>query len=198
MTNPYATPESDLTAPAGNGAAPVYGGFWRRLAAAVIDGLCISPLIALQFFLMAHSRYGMAYSIVPMLAVPLLYNVYLVKRYGATPGKLAMKLRITMLDGSPVTGRAALVRYLPWVVFGALQSVGAALAALSMTDEAYATYGWAERSAQLELVQPLWATYAGHMMKAWTLAMVISLLATSKRRTLHDFLAGTVVVRKGA
>jgi len=198
MTNPYATPESDLTATASHDAAPVYGGFWRRLGAVMIDGLCLSPLFVLQFYLMAQSRSGMAYSIVPMLAVPLLYNVYLVRRYGATPGKLAMKLRITMLDGAPVTGRAALVRYLPWVVFGAVQSVGAALAALSMTDEAYASFGWMERSAQLEMVQPIWATYVGHAMKAWTLAMLISLLATSKRRTLHDFLAGTVVVRKAA
>ena len=196
MSNPYATPESDLTSASRADAAPVYGGFWRRLAATLIDGVCLSPLFLLQFFLMAQGRSGMAYSILPMLAVPLLYNVYLVKRYGGTPGKLALKLRITMLDGSPVTGQAALKRYLPWVVFGALQSVGMALVALSMTDEAYASLGWMERSAQLEMVQPLWATYVGHAMKVWMLAMLISLLATSKRRTLHDFIAGTVVVRK--
>ena len=197
MTNPYATPESDFTASDGASAdaAPVYGGFWRRLAALMIDGLCLAPLVALQFYLLAQGRYGQVYAILPMLAVPLLYNVYLVKRYGGTPGKLAMKMRITMLDGSPVTGQAAFMRYLPWVVFAAVQCAGTALAALSLTDEAYASYGVMERTVQLEAIQPAWATYMGHAMKAWTLALLISLLASSKRRTLHDFLAGTVVVR---
>lgn len=196
MTNPYATPESDLTTPVMQDAAPVYGGFWRRLAATMIDGLILAPLFILQFFLLAQSRSGMALSMIPMLAVPVLYNVYLVKRFGGTPGKLAMKMRITMLDGSPVTGAAAFKRYLPWVVFAVIQSVGTTLAAYSLSEETYASFGWMERSVQLEMVQPLWATYSGHLMKAWGLAMLISLLATSKRRTLHDFIAGTVVVRK--
>lgn len=196
MTNPYATPESDLTTPVMQDAAPVYGGFWRRFAAVMIDGLILAPLFMLQFYLMAQGRAGLVYSMLPMFVVPVLYNIYLVKRFGGTPGKLAMKLRIKMLDGSPVTGQAALLRYLPWVVFGAVQSVGTALAAYSLTEETYASFGWMERSVQLEMVQPLWTTYSGHLMKAWALAMLISLLATSKRRTLHDFIAGTVVVRK--
>jgi uncharacterized RDD family membrane protein YckC len=198
MSNPYATPESDLTSPAAQDAAPAYGGFWRRLAAALIDGVCMLPLVGLQFFLMAQGRLGMTYAIAPVVLVPFVYNVYLVKRYGGTLGKMAMKMRITMADGAPVTGQAALMRYLPWTVFAVLQCVGTALAALSIADETYASFGMMERNVQLELVQPLWATYVGHAMKAWTLAMIISLLATSKRRTLHDFLAGTVVVRKAA
>jgi uncharacterized RDD family membrane protein YckC len=198
MSNPYATPESDLTSPAAQDAAPIYGGFWRRVAAVLIDGVCMLPLVGLQFYLLAQGRFGMLYAIAPMVLIPLVYNVYLVKRYGATVGKMAMKMRITMADGSPVTGSAALMRYMPWTVFALLQCVGTALAALSMTDDAYATFGVMDRSVQLEMVQPVWATYAGHAMKAWSIAMVISLLATSKRRTLHDFLAGTVVVRKAA
>ena len=51
------------------------------------------------------------------ITIELLTAVYLIASYllwGATPGKLALGLRITRLDGSPLTIRAAVLRSVPF------------------------------------------------------------------------------------
>ena len=51
------------------------------------------------------------------------YHVYLVARFGGTPGKLALDIRIRMVDGSPVTLRAAVRRTAVTLALGAVSTV---------------------------------------------------------------------------
>jgi uncharacterized RDD family membrane protein YckC len=94
-----------------------------RLAAAIVDGIVfmaaslVSWMVSGQDFATAAANPYTPLSISMMAAVGLL-NLYLLHRYRATVGKLALKIRIVRADGSEAElWRIVFLRSLPqWVV----------------------------------------------------------------------------------
>lgn len=94
-----------------------YAGFWLRLVAYLIDLTVIltSALIVLAIF-------GF-YALIFWSPMPLVYYIYFERRFGATPGKLVLGMRIQMSNGDPLTPKAAGLRnfghWLSMMMFGA-------------------------------------------------------------------------------
>ncbi|WP_426343597.1 RDD family protein [Pseudoduganella sp. R-32] len=197
MTNPYQAPVANLDLPVqdGSNADPQVGGFWLRVAAKLLDFVIMLPLVGLTYWLSTISRSFYLSWIVPGIVTGLLYSVYLVRRYGGTPGKLVMKLRVQMKDGAPVSLTAALIREAPVMLLGAAINLGLGLSALSMDDATYLNYGFLARSEALMASGPGWLTAVNWSMQGWTWLGAIVMLLNSRRRAVHDFLAGTVVVK---
>jgi uncharacterized RDD family membrane protein YckC len=107
--------------------AVVYGGFWRRFAALLVDSTVVfymvSPLfyLILIAFLVPAFKPGLDRPAVPppaiamlplfvflvFLIAPLFYNVYFTAKGGSTPGKMLLGLRIVTASGGPIgSGRA--------------------------------------------------------------------------------------------
>jgi uncharacterized RDD family membrane protein YckC len=114
-----------------------YAGFWPRFAALLLDLLVMSPLIILVWWGQEHFRLFDVYYFLPGTLFGLWYGVYLVRRFGGTPGKRLMKLRIVKVGGESVTYREALLRYLPEWVMGIGTSLAGIVAVLSLTDAQY-------------------------------------------------------------
>lgn len=194
-TDPYAPPEShfpEKTLPAGQLA---YAGFWRRFGAYWIDAVVLAPLSVVSYFMGEQSRMFMAYFLLPSLILTLLFHVYLVVRYGGTPGKLLLKTRIAMVDGAPVTYKAALLRHLPLMVLSALLGICMVMATMQMTDQEYFSVGYMERSFKLVGAMPSWFWIVNVSLNVWVWGEFVTMLTNKKRRAIHDFLAGTVVLR---
>jgi uncharacterized RDD family membrane protein YckC len=138
-------PRAGIAVPFPPAAAPFsgvrYGGFWIRFLARLIDGtiLGIAGLI-LRLPLMIMLGIGMGQGnpatmmpalgavtgvlLLVNLAVGMAYEVYFVSTRGATPGKLALGLKIVRADGSPVLPGLALGRYLAHWVSGITLLIG--------------------------------------------------------------------------
>lgn len=195
--DPYAPPVSPM-----NGLTPSdiagsglrYSTFWARVGAALIDFIFILPLLAMNY-MFGDSQQFYLYSILPTQLIALFYYVFLVTKYGATPGKLVLGLRISMLDGSPVTVKAACLRYAMWWIFGMLSGIGMAMAATTVPAESLAL-DYMQRSVVMATEMPFWASAAGYATQGLGLLSIVVMLFNKQRRTLHDFLAGTVVVSK--
>lgn len=175
-----------------------YAGFWRRFGAYWIDVLIFVPMAVISYYLSETSRYFHLYAYVPGLLIGLLLHVYMVTRYGGTPGKLLLKIRIAMLDGTPITLNAAFVRYSVLFVLSALSSLALVIAALKMTDDVYFTLGYMARTKAMVELAPSWYQFITIAIQVWVWSEFISMLFNKKRRALHDFMAGTVVVRSAA
>ena len=65
-----------------------YAGFGPRLAANLLDFVIMIPLIALSFWGSSYFRLFEVYYFLPGIVFGLFFSVYLVRRYGGTPGKL--------------------------------------------------------------------------------------------------------------
>jgi len=92
-----------------------YGGFFKRLIAYLIDNL----IFVVPSFFVGNNEMA---QLVLYFGVGTLYFVWMNGMYGASLGKMVMKLKITKEDGSKIDYKDALLReiasYLSLVVFG--------------------------------------------------------------------------------
>jgi uncharacterized RDD family membrane protein YckC len=109
----------------------VYAGFWIRFVAALLDGIILfvaSVVVQLAFAPMLRSRrlevalmaLGAVYLI--DLAIGAAYEGVFVSRFGATPGKMALDLKVVRPDGGPISLGRAVGRYfakiVSWIILG--------------------------------------------------------------------------------
>jgi len=76
-----------------------YAGFLIRLIAAIIDGIIVG--IPLSFV----TRAGLIRYLIPTA-----YAVFMLGKYGATVGKMVMKIKVVKEDGSSLSYSDALIR----------------------------------------------------------------------------------------
>jgi len=175
-----------------------YAGFWYRLASLLLDAVVMMPLMTLSFWGSAQFRLFDVYYFIPGILFGLFYDVYLVRRFGGTPGKLLAGIRIRKLNGEPVGYREAFLRCLPEFILGTLTSIAVLIPVFHMTDTEYHSLSFVERTKRMTELEPSWYKPVQWIQNAWVWSELIVLLTNRKRRAIHDFIAGTVVVHAAA
>jgi len=171
-----------------------YAGFGKRFLAFLLDFIIVLPLAIIASPLMAKYRLFHLYAFLPNLVITFFFSIYLVKRFGGTPGKMIMGLKIVKLDGSPATYREAILRCAPDIIFWLITVSGIIFATLQMSDSEFLSLTPKDRHNRL-FEQP-WLRPVNIISYVWIFSEYIVLLTNEKRRALHDFLAGTVVIHK--
>jgi uncharacterized RDD family membrane protein YckC len=197
MDNPYAPPAAELDelADIGPDAPLQYAGFWRRFGAFWLDGLVFLPLTVITALLNAHFRMFSLYWYLPGLLIGIGFHYYLIVRYGGTPGKLLLGMKIAMCDGSPVTSEAAILRYVVLFVLSQLSAITLVIAALHMTDQEYLSLGFLARNQTLMSIAPFWYKPVTYLAQIWIWSEFVTMMFNKKRQAVHDLMARTVVIR---
>jgi uncharacterized RDD family membrane protein YckC len=110
-----------------------YAGFWIRFVAALLDWVILfvaGMVVQLPFARMLQSRsievelmaLGAVYLI--DMAIGATYEGLFVSRYGATPGKMALDLKVVRPDGGPISLGRAVGRYFAKIVSGIVLAIG--------------------------------------------------------------------------
>lgn len=158
--------------------------------------LVMSPLFLLILWGTERCRLFGLYYFIPNMLFGFFYSVYLVQRFGGTPGKRLMKIRITKVSGGMVTYREALLRYLPEWLMSMGYSVALIIPALHLTDAQYfAPPSIVERTQLLLSTTPSWYKLMQLASNIWIWSEFIVMLTNKERRAIHDFIAGTVVIK---
>jgi len=201
QTDPYAPPQSSLSGmtpaeiAARHSGARNYPALWRRGTAFLIDMIVMSPSVVFDYLFAGEARVFQLYNLILGQFLIVYFYVFFVVKMGATPGKLLLGLHITKEGGAPVTAKDAVLRYgVMWLITLA-SSVMMVMGAFSLTEEAYHAMEWSARLNAM-LAQVPGSKALNQLWLIWLVACAISLLASKQRRALHDFIAGTVVVRK--
>ena len=171
----------------------VYSGFWPRLLAHLVDTLVLAPLVALYFWSMS-SRAASFALLLPLSAAGPLYSVIMHARRGQTLGKVVARIQVTQVSGRPVSWREAILRDSVGIAFNVISTTALMLTLLQIPDSAWGS-GWVQMATQLQVNEPSWGRGANTAMQVWAWGELVVLLLNRKRRALHDFIAGTVVVR---
>jgi uncharacterized RDD family membrane protein YckC len=174
-----------------------YAGFWRRLGGLLIDGLVFLPISVTTTWASAQSRTAALVLLIPGLALGYGYHVYFHARWGQTLGKMAARVRVTAVDGSPIGFRQAFLRSAVDILLGGLYVAAYASALLQIPPAEYASLTWFEQSRQLGELEGPWQ-WLSWVQGVWTISEVVTLLFNRRRRALHDFIASTVVIRTRA
>jgi uncharacterized RDD family membrane protein YckC len=164
-----------------------YETFWLRLGAVYVDAIILVPLLIVSWLLLAHSTLTgirVAWFIVAQCAA-LVYQIVMHGLYGQTLGKMSCHVIVRDISERPLSMKQAVLRnifgialfplglwvYLPQVIHGA------SIAGFHRTP-------------------------AGRVLSwlgvGWTVIEVVTLLANEKRRAVHDYIAGSVVIRTEA
>jgi uncharacterized RDD family membrane protein YckC len=117
-----------------------YAGFGVRFGAKFVDGFIVGvPLLVLLFVSMGdfltpgadRSRVGMlqVFWQLGFYAVGAAYNIFFLGKYGATPGKMLLKLRVVTPEGGKVSYGRATGRYFAELLSGMICYVGYIMAA---------------------------------------------------------------------
>ena len=121
-----------------------YGGFWIRLVAYLIDAIIlgvVSGLVQLlvmgsflniprfepgenPFAVLGPMMAVMGTATLISLAINCAYETFFVAKYGATPGKMALSLKVVRPNGGPVDVGRAFARYFGKVLSGLILFIG--------------------------------------------------------------------------
>jgi uncharacterized RDD family membrane protein YckC len=111
-----------------------YAGFWIRFVAKFVDGLILAvPLVAIMFFVGLRAAGNPGSGVPDILGLvaqlgyyvlSMIYSIFFVGKYGATPGKMACKLRIVTATGEKVSYGRATGRFFAEVLSGLICYIG--------------------------------------------------------------------------
>ena len=170
-----------------------YSSFGRRLGAYLIDFLLLSPLFALQIWASGHSISMAILSAVLVSVAFIGYRVYCHAIWGQTVGKRVAKLRVVWLSGEAIGWRESWLRSSVEMLFTGLTLITQLIALATIPAAEFAGLDMAHRESNLQVYTPAWSGYVITLSGIWYFASLITLFVNDQRRTLHDFIAGTVV-----
>lgn len=173
----------------------VYAGFWIRVAAKLFDFIVLLPVTGLVFYINSISKSASIDVLIPNLLFGLAFEVVLVKIYGGTPGKLIMGLKIIQKNGDNVDWKASFYRY-SVEFFLAILGVYVMFLTLNLIDDStYASMGFLKRNQLMSTINPIPAKIQSWTDFIWYFSGAIVLISNARKRTTHDFIAGTVVIK---
>lgn len=162
--------------------------FTPRFWAGLVDGCVLWP-VSFLFWLIALLNGAprlAAFLLIVETLLYVIYTVYMHARFGQTIGKMTTKVRVVdcRSEGAITLGQAWLRDGIPAVV-----SIGWLGYEILNVMNGGVVGEWGtprnERLFQISIALPF----------LWFLLEVITMLTNDKRRALHDYIAGTVVIR---
>ncbi|HEV8245428.1 MAG TPA: RDD family protein, partial [Polyangiaceae bacterium] len=114
--------------------------------------------------------------------------------FGQTLGKMAAGIRVVRVSGERIGWREASFRSSVDIGFGVLGAIVTGQALLHFPAAEWSASSL-ENSKRLLELQPPWARLEPYVSSLWYWSELFVLLTNRRRRALHDFIAGTVVVR---
>lgn len=157
----------------------------RRLGAAIIDTLVFAPLIIADKLIRDtfENKIGILLWLTIITAITILYSVYFHLKFGQTVGKMVAKVKVVDISETKnISLKQALLRDSVYIIFEIIRLgyfatlIMKFLMPTSNLLEDYDDFGMI-----ISLV--------------WVGLELTSMLTNSKKRAIHDFLAGTVVIR---
>lgn len=163
-----------------------YRTFWRRFWAGVIDAAIVMSVYWLvdEWQPFGAQPFGRSVGEAVLSVFVFGYGIALHGRYGKTVGKMLTGVTVvTHGTELPIGYRRALLRDSPLVIMAGLEGVF------------YALTNWTESSPSVGRGMDAFFEWCSF---GWFLLEFVTMLANDQRRAVHDFLAGTVVVRDTA
>ena len=174
----------------------IYAGFWKRFAALWIDFLVIVPFFALFEYIEGFHRNISFFTVIPSTLLFWGYSIYFHGRWGATVGKMATKIKVVKTDLTSIGYKESFLRFSVDAFIASFLLIGEHVALTHISIEEFASLGWIERNKRIGELSPPWQSSAELAQNIWMWSEFVVLLLNKKKRALHDFIAGTVVIHK--
>jgi uncharacterized RDD family membrane protein YckC len=174
----------------------VYGGFWKRFCAGFVDAFVLLPLAYLFIWLESFDKTMAILIIIPSTTLFAMYHVFFNACFGGALGKLVVGIRIAKPDGTKIGWAEAWKRSSVDIGFALLMLCVEVWALTQVNNEQYSATAFVERIKLLQSYYPSWFSVVTISQNIWIWSEVVVLLFNKRKRAVHDFIAGTVVIHK--
>jgi uncharacterized RDD family membrane protein YckC len=172
-----------------------YAGFWVRFVAGCCDFLVFIPILAIYIWIESRGYTGSLLIVIPYFLTYALYCIFFLTRCGQTPGKMIARIRVVRLDGARISFREAALRHSVDFAFALAAGIGMLIAIHRAGPSVFTPeYTWFARNQIVVPNMPRLASIAQDLSNVWICSEMVVLLFNKKRRAIHDFIAGTVVI----
>jgi uncharacterized RDD family membrane protein YckC len=147
----------------------VYAGFWKRFWAAIIDLIVMAPVVYLYLFVRLKGPDKSFTILVTLLCSVVfgMYNVFFNARFGGSPGKLAMGIRVTKPDGSRIGWLVAWKRSSVDLLYTSLILYVNISVLLQLDSNKYSTLEFSARASLLNIYYPWWFGTVDTLEQVW-------------------------------
>ncbi len=174
----------------------VYAGFWKRFGSGIVDVLVLIPFMYLFYLIDSLSLLAAVCVVVVSSLLYSSYTIYFHYKYGATIGKMATGIKVTLPNGKKIGIKAAVLRSSVDLIFAALMGAAQIQALLIADSDMFLNSSFTERYEYLLPLYPAWYALVNVSSQLWVWSELIVLLFNKRKRALHDFIAGTVVINQ--
>ena len=173
----------------------IYAGFWIRVWAQILDTVFVLPVLFLILYINGLGKNMYFYTLLPNLLFILWYNVYLPQKNGGTPGKTMAGITIIRLDGNYISWKEAALLYVVLFSLSTRNIIMISCNVLKANDTLFMSLGWLKRSQYLMSFSPIFFKLTSWLTNLWFVGEYFVLLINKRKRSISDFIAGTVVVK---
>lgn len=176
---------------------PVYSTFGQRLRAGIIDFGFMMLFLPLIYFETISLPVAITIRIFTGM-IGVIYTIYFHGNFGATLGKLAVGVRVTRPDGSPIGFKQAFLRSSVDVFFSIIMLALAIYTLINIDTQAFLSADFITRGDMIMTFYPDLQNSLDIVVLIWFFSEFLTMLFNERRRALHDYIAGTVVINKNA
>lgn len=166
----------------------IYAGFSLRVQALLTDLIIYLPIWIGIFFLNKVERTYLIYTSLFSYTFFVFYYVILVYRFEGTPGKRLAKIKIKKKNGKRIGIKEVILREIVNFFLAGFLSFGYVITYIKLPD---ANYSY----EHFKSLKPNWYPYADWLHSIWLWSEIIVILLNKRKRALHDYIAGTVVIK---
>lgn len=173
---------------------PRFANFGHRLGAAFLDGLITLPVVGFGMYFMMFAPNWTGY--LTIMLISMLYKPLMEGQFGATLGKMILKLKVVQQGGAKITWSQAFTRYLPWAIGGVL-SLWAVYDVFNYPgmEDVSGFIEYSEVMAEYQMDNGFSVKSIVSSVAGWIpLVSALFLLGSARNQALHDQLAETFVV----
>ena len=166
-----------------------YAGFWIRVAAALVDGFVTLPIgLLITYNFLSIKSYPL---MILLTILSMFYKPLMEWRYGATLGKMALKIKVVSDDFEFINLEQAFGRYMPWVINHILSLLSYFYV---FQTEAFLEMDSISNMAALSMESPIETSSTIYL---YVFIIIIGSLIYDKRsQGIHDKIAKTFVIKE--
>ncbi len=164
-----------------------YAGFWTRVGASLVDALVFIPLSILSVYNTLSIK-SLLFELV-ILIIYVGYKPLLEYNYGATLGKMAVRIKVIDIAGGPIDAQQAIIRNIPYLLAASLSMITTiALHFRTSFDEvdSFAEYNRLMEQTGYPLISAL--------VNCFLFISCLVVAFHKKRQALHDMMAQTYCI----
>jgi len=171
----------------------IISSFIKRILAFLLDCLIMLPIIITSYFIQHLNHILSIVFPISLFFLWAFYNILFVGKFGRTPGKMIMRIKIININNKPMTYRNSFYRILFQFILSLIPLLSSTFTLLSLDPALFNTL---DKVSKISLIRnsdyiPVWLN---SLFSVLILIEYLTLVFNKRLRTFHDFLGGSIVV----